>query len=369
MSFTLSEIAAALGLAFHGDGSLVIDGLAEPQDAGPTELALAMDKAYGEAMQSCQARAAMLWPDADWQGMGLEGAILVERAGAVLPGLTRLLDRAPQMADEIHPSAVIDPGAEIGPGARIGAYVVIGGNVKIGANARIAPHVTIDANVRLGANALLHAGVRLNHNVVIGDNFICHANTVIGSDGFSFKKTDQASAVEQMRAAVGTGAAPERPEAPAASAWARVASLGGVVIGDDVEIGASTCVDSGTIRATVIGRGTKIDNQVQIAHNVVVGEDCLICGDTAIAGSVRIGDRVVMGGACKISDNLFIGDDVIVAGTSMVFTNIPAKRQVWGWPAVRLDTQMAINREMRRLPRLARQIREFMQQGDTKDAK
>ena len=369
MSFTLSEIARALGVDFHGDGALVIDGLAEPQDAGPGDLALAMDKAYGEAIQESRAEAAMLWADADWRGLGLKGAILVERSGAVLPVLTRLMDRAPQMADEIHPSAVIGPGATIGPGARIGAYVVIGRDVQIGANARIAPHVTIDANVRLGANALLHAGVRLQHNVVIGDNFICHANTVIGSDGFSFKKTEHASTVEQLRAAVGKGPLADLPATQSTSGWARVASLGGVVIGDDVEIGAATSVDSGTIRATVIGRGTKIDNQVQIAHNVVVGEDCLICGDTAIAGSVRIGDRVVMGGACKISDNLFIGDDVIVAGTSMVFTNIPAKRQVWGWPAVKLDTQMAINREMRRLPRLASQIREFMQQGNAKSGK
>ncbi len=385
MAVTLAEVARALGpgAALQGDGALELEGLAEPQDAGARDLALAMDRRFGEALMESRAEAAVLWAGADWQGLGLKGAILVERAGAAMPALTRLFDRAPELAEGIHPGAVIAPGAEIGPGARIGAGTVIGANVRIGPDARIAPQVSIAANVRIGARALLHSGVRIEHDVEIGDDFICHANSVIGSDGFSFKKIARASRVEEMRAGIGAGgtggtggdagspAGRGSADAGAAGAgerdrWERVASLGGVVIGDEVEIGASTTIDAGTIRPTRIGSGTKIDNQVQIGHNVVIGRDCLICGDTALAGSVQVGDRVVLGGSCKVSDNLFIGDDVIAAGATVIFSNVPAGRQVWGNPAVRIDTQMAINRELRRLPRLAAQIRDFLQQNAAK---
>lgn len=363
MSVTLAQIAQALGVQYHGDGTLEIAALAEPADAGPQDLALAMERRFGEDLAAGRARAALLWPGADWRALGLEGAIEVARAGAVMPALTALMDRAPDLADEIHASAVIDASARIGAGARIAPFVVIGAGVEIGADARIGPHVSIGAGVRIGAGARLHGGVRIEHGVRIGDNFIAHANAVIGSDGFSFKKVDRASTVEQLRSTLASGAVGEIDHQGGA-AWARVHSLGSVEIGDDVEIGASTTIDAGTIRATRIGRGTKIDNQVQIGHNVVIGEDCLICGDSAIAGSTRIGDRVVLGGACKVTDNIFIGDDVIVGGISGVFTNVPARRQVWGWPAVKIDTQMAINREIRRLPRLAAQIRAFLQHND-----
>jgi len=372
MSFTLAQIAQALGVEFHGDGGLVIDRLAEPADAGPRDLALAMDKRFGAGLTDSKALAAIVWADADWQALGLQGAIQVARAGAVMPALTRLMDRAPEFAAEVHPTAIIDPTARIGADARIGPYTVIGADVQIGAGVRIASHVSIAPGVHLGANALLHAGVRLQHDLRIGDNFICHPNTVIGGDGFSFKKTDRVSSVEQLRGSVGRSVGKTDRAAldtSGSAQWQRVASLGAVVIGDDVEIGASSSIDAGTIRATAIGSGTKIDNQVQIGHNVVIGRDCLVCGDASIAGSTRIGDRVVVGGSSKISDNIFVGDDVIIAGASVLFTNVPAKRQVWGSPAVKIETQMAINRELRRLPRLAAQMRAFLQQQSPPKAK
>ncbi len=356
MSFTLSEIASALGFTYFGDGNLRLAGLAEPANAGPSDLALAMDEKYSGAVRETSARAAVLWPGADWETLGLEGAIIATRAAGVMPGLTQMMDQGPDIAPGIHPSAVIDPTATIGAGAAIGPFVVIGPDVHIGENARIGAHVSIARGVVIGVNCLLHAGVRIATDTQIGHNFICQMNTSIGGDGFSFKITDNKSSVEALRENVGAAGQSET-SVSGSSQWARVHSLGNVVIDDDVEIGTNTSIDRGTIRATRIGRGTKIDNQVQIGHNCEIGEDCLICGSSALAGSVKMGDRVVLGGQTGVSDNLFIGDDVIAGGRTSIFSNVPAGRAIWGTPAVRMETQMAINKEMRRLPRLAQRIR------------
>ncbi|HGG03896.1 MAG TPA: UDP-3-O-(3-hydroxymyristoyl)glucosamine N-acyltransferase [Aliiroseovarius sp.] len=357
MAVTLKEIASALGVEPLGDDGLVISGLAEPQEAGPKDLALALDPKFADALKQGQARAAVLWPGADWQALGLEGAISFASPGAAMVGLTGYMATPPDIADGIHPSAVIDPGARIGAGAAIGPFVVIGRDVVIGAGARIASHVSIGRGSRIGDNALILDGVRIMAGVRIGDNFICQPGAVLGGDGFSFKSVTGQSAAENLRASVGVSGA-EGDGIKGTTHWGRVHSLGGVVIADDVEIGANSTVDRGTIRATSIGRGTKLDNLVQIGHNVEIGQDCLICAACAIAGSTRIGDRVILGGQTGVADNLFVGNDVIAGGATAVFSNVPAGRAIWGNPAVKLETQIAMNKELRRLPRRAQKRRQ-----------
>lgn len=358
MSFTLSEIAEALGFPFVGNGDLVIQGLAEPMDAGPNDLALAMNQKYADSIHKSKAKAAILWTDADWKALGLDGAILVSRAGEVMPGLTKLMDNGPDIEPGIHASAVIDATAKIGANAAIGPFVVIGRQVRIGANARIASHVSIARGSEIGENCLIHAGVRISADTQIGRNFICQPNSSIGGDGFSFTVTGQKSSAEIIRDNSGTS--DQKVDAlTGSSQWARVHSVGNVVIGDNVEIGSTTAIDRGTIRATRIGNGTKIDNLVQIGHNCDIGDDCLICGACAVAGSVRMGNRVVLGGQSGVADNLFIGDDVIVGARSTVYTNVPKGRAIWGTPATRMDTQKAIFKEVRRLPRLAQKVRDL----------
>jgi UDP-3-O-[3-hydroxymyristoyl] glucosamine N-acyltransferase len=192
--------------------------------------------------------------------------------------------------------------------------------------------------------------------MVIADRFIGQSNSVVGGDGFSFVTLDKESAVESLRSDV-TGRDDAKVEG--SSHWARVHSLGGVDVGDDVELGASSTIDRGTIRATKIGRGTKIDCQVQIGHNAVIGEDVMICGQAGIAGSARVGNRVVLAGKVAVNDNIFVGDDVIAGGGSLIYTNVPAGRVILGSPAVKIETEMAIRRELRRLPRLAQTIRDL----------
>ena len=350
MTYSVKEIAEALGATLFGTADIAITGAAEPAMAGPGDLALALKPEYAEGLSRGQARAAIVWDGADWQALGLEAAIVVPRPRYAMSGLTALLDPGPDIAPGVHPSAIIDPSAEIGQGAAIGPLVVIGAGAKIGANARIASHVSIAEHARIGDDALLHSGVRIGARVVIGDRFICQPGAVIGADGFSFV-TPEKSRVEEARASLGTETTAQN------ASWTRIHSLGTVEIGDDVEIGANCTLDRGTIRATRIGHRTKLDNLVHIGHNVEVGDDTLLCGQVGIAGSTKIGNRVVMGGQCGVNDNIFVGDDVVCGGATKVFTNVPAGRVMLGYPAMKMDQYLEASRNWRRLPRAMDDIR------------
>ncbi|WP_323037575.1 UDP-3-O-(3-hydroxymyristoyl)glucosamine N-acyltransferase [Pararhodobacter sp.] len=345
MAHRVSDIAAALGARFAGQGEVMVIGAAEPALATSDHLAMAMDPKYARGLAEGQARVAVLWEGADWQALGLEAAIFAPRPRLAMSGLTRLFDPGPGLAAGIHPSAVIDATAQIGAGASIGAFVVIGPGVRIGARARIDSHVSIARNARIGEDALLLAGVRICTEVTIGDRFVAMPNVVIGGDGFSFV-TAEKSHVENVRETLGdAGDAPPQ-------AWLRIHSLASVTIGDDVEIGANSTVDKGTVRDTRIGRGTKIDNLVQVGHNVIVGEDCLLCAQAGVAGSTRVGNRVVLGGKVGVADNLFVGDDVVAGGGSVITSNVPAGRVMLGYPAVQMTTSIEMYKASRRLPRL-----------------
>lgn len=352
MPHTIREIAAALGAEAAGDLDIAIDGVAEPASAAPDQLALALDPKYAAGLARGQAQAAMVWPGADWQDLGLKAAIFAPRGRLAMAGLSQMVDKGPQIAPGIHPMTVIDPSAQIGEGAAIGPFVSIGAGVRIGAGARIASHVAIAEGARIGTDALILQGAKIGARVVIGDRFICQPGAVIGADGFSFV-TPEKSGIEEIRQTLGT-----RAEIRAQS-WVRIHSLGSVTIGDDVEMGANSCIDRGTIRDTTVGNGTKIDNLVHLGHNVQVGQDCLLCGQVGVAGSVRIGDRVVLAGQVGVSDNIFIGDDVIAGGGTKILSNAPAGRVLLGYPAIKMDSHVEIQKALRRLPRLAAKVAEL----------
>jgi UDP-3-O-[3-hydroxymyristoyl] glucosamine N-acyltransferase len=194
---------------------------------------------------------------------------------------------------------------------------------------------------------------------VIGDRFICQPGAVIGADGFSFV-TPEKSGVEEIRETLGVR------NVIRAQSWSRIHSLGAVTIGHDVEIGANACIDRGSVRDTVIGDGTKLDNLVHVGHNVQLGRDCLLCGQVGIAGSARIGDRVVLGGQCGVSDNIFVGNDVIAGGATKIMTNAPPGRVLLGSPAVKMATHVEMQKALRRLPRLAATVAD-LQKAVSKD--
>jgi len=350
MTLRIHEIAAAIGADYAGDGEIRVARAAEPSLAGQQDLALAMDPRYREALAQGNARAAVLWPGADWQALGLQAAIFVDRPRYAMAGITAGFDRPPEIPPGIHPTAVIDPSAEIGEGAAIGPFCVIGARVRIGRNARLQGQVTVAEDARIGDDALIHAGARIGSRVVIGDRLIMHYNAVVGADGFSFV-TPEPGAVEAARASLGRETAGAKPQS-----YVRIASNGAVRIGNDVEIGACSTIDKGTVADTTVGDGTKIDNHVQIGHNVIIGRDCLLCAHAAVAGSSRLGDRVVLGGQAGVGDHLVLGDDVIAAGATAILSNVPAGRVMMGYPAMPMDRNIDAYKALRRLPRLAGKV-------------
>src|SRR3989338_1983594 len=316
MPYSIRDIATALGAEAEGDLDITVSGAAEPALASASQLALAMDPKYAPGLSKGQAQAALLWLGGGWGGFGVEG-------GGV--------------------------GARGGGGGVFALFVTVGAGARMGARARIASHVSIAEGAVIGDDALILQGARIGARVKIGDRFICQPGAVIGADGFSFV-TPEKSGVEEVRATLG-----HRDEIRKQS-WSRIHSLGAVTLGDDVEIGANSVIDRGTIRDTLIGSGTKLDNLVHIGHNVQVGRDCLLCGQVGIAGSARIGDRVVLAGQCGVNDNIFVGDDVIAGGGTKIFTNAPAGRVLLGYPAVKMETHVEWQKALRRLPRLATRV-------------
>lgn len=349
MSYTIQQIADALGLSVEGDGSLVVSGVAEPQSARADELAMASTPKYAESLAEGAARAAFLWEGADWRALGLKAAILPVRPRYSMSALTAMMDRGQGYDPGVHPSAVVDPSATLGPDVSVGPLTVIGAGARIGAGSVIGPQVYIGADVVLGEGALLHPGVRIMARVHIGARFIAQPGATVGGDGFSFV-TPETSGVERARKSLGEDGT------DSAQSWARIASLGAVTVGDDVEVGANACIDRGTVRDTMIGSGTKIDNLVTVGHNVIVGRDCLLCGQVGIAGSSVIGDNVVMAGQVGISDNLRVGSRAILGGATTVLSNVPEGRVMLGYPAMKMESHVEAYKGLRRLPRLFRDV-------------
>jgi len=349
MAFTVREIAAAIDAEAHGDIDLSVERVSEPALAGPEDLALLTNPKFADGLSKGQARAALLWDGADWQGMGLKAAITAKRGRYAMSGLTRMMDLGQHYPEGIHPTALIDDTASIGDGVTIGPFAVIGPRAQIGAGTVIGPFCHIGADSRIGCDSFLRDHVSVGARVTIGDRFWCQPGARIGADGLSFV-TPEASGVEKARASLGDqGDVSEQ-------SWARIHSLGAVTIGDDVEIGANACIDYGTVRDTRIGNGCKIDNLVHIAHNVVVGNDCLFAAQVGIAGSTVIGNNVVFGGQVGVTDNTTVGDNVIAGGATKILSKVPAGQVLLGYPAVKMDTHLDMYKALRRLPRLAKQF-------------
>ncbi|SHK11301.1 UDP-3-O-[3-hydroxymyristoyl] glucosamine N-acyltransferase [Shimia gijangensis] len=363
MVYSIQQIADAIGAEAFGNTDLIVERVTEPAMAGANDLALLTNPKFAGGLAQGSARAAMLWPGADWQELGLEAAIESPRGRYGLSGLSALMDPGQHFGAGIHASAVIDPTAEIGENVAIGPLVVIGARAKIGANSIIGPQCSVGADATLGANAYLREMVSIGARATIGARFIAQPGVRVASDGFSFV-TPEKSGVEAARETLGDQGDVKSQE------WTRIHSLGSVTIGDDVELGANTCIDCGTIRDTRIGNGVKMDNLVHIAHNVVIGDNTILAGQCGIAGSTVIGKNVVMGGQCGVTDNTTVGDNVIAGGATKMMSKVPAGRVVLGSPAVKMETHLEMYKGLRRLPRLiadVAKLQKTISKPDTKD--
>ena len=243
-----------------------------------------------------------------------------------------LLHALPQEKRGTHPTAVIDSSARIGANASIGACVVIGADVEIGENCTLLPQVVIYGGVKIGRNFFAHAHVSIRENCEIGDNVLLHNGVVIGSDGFGFAKDDSGD-------------------------WYKIPQTGRVVIEDEVEIQANSCVDRASLGETRIGRNTKIDNLSQVAHNCVIAENSMLCAQVGLAGSTEIGKNVILAGQVGVAGHCKIGDRVIVTAQSGTHGDIPAGSMVSGTPAFDHKQWLRSVTAFMKLPEMARAIR------------
>ncbi len=358
---TMKTLAEAINGQLAGDGSLSIERLVHPADArNKSDLAFAVDEKLLPALMSGSANAAIVSQKADIKLGKITALIKVDRPRLALAKLTKLFAEPVTVNKGIHPTAIIEEGAKIGENVTIGAHTYIGHKASIGADSVLHPQTYVGPGASIGNNALIYSGTRIGANVQIGANVIIHFNASIGADGFSFV-TPQLGSVESARE-TGTIEATNNE-------LVRIASLGSVIIGDDVEIGANSSIDRGTLTSTRIGNGTKIDNQVQIGHNVVIGENCMLCGRVGIAGSTVIGNRVVLGGATGVADHVTIGDDVVAMGMTGIAGRIPARTIVGGIPAVPRDKLIEQMFNMGRLKKVMKKIESLAARMDAFEQK
>ena len=342
--FTLAEIAQAVGGRLHGDGDLPVREVARPdQAAADGHLVLVLDHQGIRELCPSTARCALVAADLDLPPGLWCGWVVVERPRYALARLLPLFARPPRCAPGVHFSAVVEPSARIAADARIGPLTYVGEDVVIGSEVRVLAHCTLGAGCEIGDGSLLHPGVRIGERVSIGRRVIIHANACIGADGFSFASAHDTGA---------DGPCGGKPMDGDDWEPLRIPSLGGVVIEDDVEIGACATIDRATLGDTRIGRGSKIDNLVMVGHNSRIGESCLIAGQSGIAGSCELGDRVVMGGQCGISDHLRIGSNAVIAASSGVSQHIPHHSVYIDTPAVPYARWQERYRSLGRLKRM-----------------
>lgn len=321
-SFTSRQIAEFVEGKLVGREDIKITNLSPPQLSEEDSLAIAFEKEHLEHMQSSKALCVLLPESVECNN---KSYIQVKRPKLAMGKLLYLFYQPPENCLGIHPTAIIDATAIIGNNVSVGPYSVIGSNSRIGDNTQILSNTCIGASVQIGGDCLVYPNVYIGDRVIIGKKVIIHAGTVIGSDGYSFI-TEKESNLETARKTGKTGLNMEQ-------VVVKVPSIGSIVIGDDVELGANCCIDRGTINDTIIGKNTKLDNAVHIAHNCIIGESCLITGQVGISGSTQIGDRCMFGGQVGIADHLKVGHDVIIIGKSGVTKDLPPKAIYGGLPA------------------------------------
>ncbi|MCY4396445.1 MAG: UDP-3-O-(3-hydroxymyristoyl)glucosamine N-acyltransferase [Rhodospirillaceae bacterium] len=354
---TLNDLAELLGAEVVGDGDFTVTAIAHPVFARHREtLALAMDKGSHALLDRTHAGAAIVARGMEIDADRFAGGLTIGSGFRVaLARLTQLLSPALHFLPGVHPSAVVDPAANIHDGASVGPLCVVGPEATVGPGAVLLSQVTVAAGAEVGAGSILHPGVRIGENCSIGHGCILHHNASVGADGFGFVSPDE-DGIERARK---TGQV-----TPFNFDILRIDSLGNVIVGDAVEIGAGACIDRGTLGPTRIGDGTKIDNLVHIGHNGTIGENALIAGQVGFAGSVTVGDRVVIGGQAGIADHKTISDDAMIAAKAGVISDIEPKAVYAGYFARPIRQVWAQERDKLRIGKAVREIRRLRQRVD-----
>jgi UDP-3-O-[3-hydroxymyristoyl] glucosamine N-acyltransferase len=304
---TAQAVADLVGGRLLGDGAARIRTVGPLDKAGPDALSFAVSGRYAAGLGTSRAGIVLVPEELSTGASDARARIVVADPYGALVRVVRALFPEEPPAAGIDPTARIGAGAELGADVSIGPFVVLGRNVRVGARSRLAQHVTLDDGVTVGEDTIIGPGAVCYRGSRIGSKVVLKAGAITGGEGFGYL-SDR------------TG-------------HHRIPHVGGCILGDEVEVGSHSCIDRGSIDDTVVGRGTKIDNLVQVGHNVHIGERCLIMAGVGIAGSTRIGNDVILAGHVGVTDHLVIGDRARIAAKSAIFGDVPPGASFSGHPA------------------------------------
>ena len=328
MEFTAEMIASFFAGEIVGDKEVKVSTIAKIEEGTPGSLSFLSNEKYEKYIYNTEASIVIVNNSFNPSEPIKATLIKVEDAYSCFAKLLELYSANKVQKTGISDKAAISDSATLGEGCYVGQFAVIGDNVKIGKNCKIYPQVFIDDNSVIGDDAIIYAGVKIYHDIVIGNRAIIHAGAVIGSDGFGFAPNEKGE-------------------------FSKIPQIGNVVIEDDVEIGANTCIDRSTMGSTLIKKGVKLDNAVHLAHNVVIGENTVIAAQVGIAGSCKVGANCMMGGQVGIAGHLTVGNNVKLGSKAGVSNNIADGLVHMGFPSLPTGKFSRSNAVYRNLPKLS----------------
>ena len=326
-SHTLGELAERLGGRIEGDPSTVVTGVAPLETAGPSDLSFLANRKYLDQARTTRAAAVLVGHGVELGGRTL---LVVDDPYVGLAEVLEIYHHRPNREGGVSADANVPASCQLDEGVEIQPCAVLGESCRVGRGSCVMSGATLGEGVVIGSEVTIHPNVSIYDECVVGDRVTIHAGTVIGSDGFGF--------------------APEGEERR------KIPQVGNVVIGDDVEIGANVTIDRATFGSTVVGRGTKIDNLVQVAHNVTIGENSVLVAQVGISGSTKIGKRVVFAGQSGAVGHITIGDGVVVGAKTAVTKNLPSGSFVIGHPAIEASLWKRAVVVFARLPEIRKRL-------------
>ena len=330
----ITELAAKTGARVEGSSlDFDIEGAAGLDEARPGQVTFLANPRYTPRLKITKASAIYIGETVELGRDDIVGLRAQDPYLAYTRAL-RLFHPDPIVSPSIHPTAVIDPSARIAKNVFVGACSVIGPGTEIQPGVQIYPNVTVYGGVTIGRDSVIHSGAVIRERSQIGERVVIHNNVVVGCDGFGYAKDEE-------------------------KRWLKIPQTGRVVIEDDVEIGAGTTIDRASVGESRIGRGSKIDNLVQIGHSCTIGEDTLLCAQVGLAGSSHIGDRVMLAGQAGVAGHLTIGNDAVLTAKSATSHDVPPGKVISGIPAFENKDWLRSTAAFRRLGEMQRTIREL----------
>jgi UDP-3-O-[3-hydroxymyristoyl] glucosamine N-acyltransferase len=330
----VSDLAEFLGCPYEGDGDYEVVAVADLSDGGPESLGFLRSRTHLPQLATSKLGAVIALPGTD---VGSRPVIRSPNPGLHFARAVALLCPVERPAPGVHPAAHVDPDAVVDPAASVGAHCTIGARCWIGAGTVLHPHVTLYPDVRVGSECTLHSRVVLRERTRVGDRVVLQPGVVLGADGFGYAFDEQGG-------------------------WEHIPHTGGVVVEDDVEIGANSTIDRSLLGETRIGRGTKIDNLVMVGHNCEIGEDVLVAAQVGMAGSSTVKRRVIMMGQTGLAGHLTLGEGAFVGARAGVRSDVPPGTRVWGTPQLEERRWLRSSAVFAKLPELVKRVRAIERQ-------